>query len=89
MDPIFYGLQKYEYVQQTLTVVNCKNIPLLQDYMHSKLSMAPRDFWCTEAFQTAGQSHKKQSQQQLAMSLNRLSMLGTLIYATAEVRTAM
>jgi len=44
MDPIFYGLQKYEYVQQTLTVVNCKNIPLLQDYMHSKLSMAPRDF---------------------------------------------
>jgi len=41
------------------------------------------------AFQAAGQSHKKQSQQQLAMSVNRLSMLGTVIHVTAEVRTAM
>jgi hypothetical protein len=43
----------------------------------------------TEAFQAVGKSHKKQSQQQLAMSVNQLSMLGTVIYATVEVRTAM
>jgi len=89
MHPIFYGLQNYKYIQQTLTGVTGKNIPLLQDYRHSKLSMAPRDFWCTEAFQAVGQSHKKQSQQRLAMSVNQLSMLPTVIYATAEVRSAM
>jgi len=43
----------------------------------------------TEAFQAVSQSHKKQSQQLLAMSVNQLSMLGTVIHATAEVRTAM
>jgi len=42
----------------------------------------------TEAFQAVGQSHKKQSQQQSAMSVNQLSMLPTVIYATAEVCTA-
>ena len=89
MHLIFYGLQNYEHIQQTRTAVNGKNIPLLQDYMHSKLSMAPRDFWCREAFQAVRQSHKKQSQQQLAMSLNQLSMLATVIHATAEVRIAM
>jgi len=40
------------------------------------------------AFQAVRQSHKKQSQL-LAISVNQLSMLGTVIHATAEVRTAM
>jgi len=44
MHPIFYGLQNYEYIQQTLRGVNGKNIPLLQDYMHSNLSTAPGEF---------------------------------------------
>jgi hypothetical protein len=42
-----------------------------------------------EAFQGAGQSDKKQSQQHLVMSVNQLSMLHTVIYARAEVCTAM
>jgi hypothetical protein len=42
-----------------------------------------------EALQAVRQSRKKQSQQQLAMSVNQLSMLGTVIYATAKVCTAM
>jgi len=41
MHPIFYGLQNYESKQQTLTGVTGKNVSLSQDYMHSKLSMAP------------------------------------------------
>jgi hypothetical protein len=61
MHPIFEGLQNYEYIQQTLTWVTGKNIPLLQDYMHSKLSTAPRDFWCTKRhFKLCG-SHVKSS----------------------------
>jgi len=44
MHPIFYGKQNYEYIQHTLTEVTGKNVPLLQDYMHSKLSTAPRYF---------------------------------------------
>ena len=42
-----------------------------------------------KALQAVRQSKKKQSQHHLAMSVNHLSMLGTVIYATAEVRTAM
>ena len=38
----FDGLQNYEFK------LTGKNIPLLQDYMHSKLSKAPRDFWCMQ-----------------------------------------
>jgi len=68
----------------TLTVVPDKNVPLLQDYMHSK-----RLLMHTEALQAVGQSHKKLSQQQLAMSVKQLSLLCTVIYAAAEVRTAM
>jgi len=75
----------------TLTGINGKNVPLLHTGLHAlkvergtkRLSMH------TEAFQAVRQSHKKQSQQQLAMSLNQLSMLATVIHATAKVRTAM
>lgn len=33
MHPIFYGLQNYEYIQQTLTAVTGKDVPLLPDYI--------------------------------------------------------
>jgi len=41
-----------------------------------------------EAFQTVGQSHKKQSQQ-VSNVRESIKLLPKVIYATAEVRTAM